>query len=51
MERKDLKRRYREATLQVVGVLPQAYMDQIDHIVTASRTIAIRHKKQILGRP
>ena len=51
MGREDLKRRYREAALKFAGVLPQEYMDQVDKIVAASRTIAIRYKKQILGWP
>ena len=51
MDRADLKRRYREAALKFVGVLPQEYMDQVDKVVAASRTIAIRYKKQILGWP
>lgn len=51
IDREDLKRRYREAALKFVGVLPQEYLDQVDKIVAASRTIAIRYKKQILGWP
>ncbi|MDP3722760.1 MAG: hypothetical protein Q8R91_04600 [Candidatus Omnitrophota bacterium] len=49
MERADLKRRYQEAALKVVGVLPQDYLDQIDRLVASSRFISMRHKKMILG--
>ena len=49
LDREDLKRRYREAAPKFVGALPQEYMDRIDKIVVASRTIAIRYTTQILG--
>lgn len=51
LEREDLKRRYRQATLKFVGILPQGYMDRIDRLVASSRFISMRHKKMILGWP
>lgn len=49
MGREELKRRYRERKLDIVGSLPNEIMERIDRIVTASRYISPRHKKAILG--
>jgi hypothetical protein len=49
IDRMILKRRYREGTLKFVGVLPMAYLENIDRLVASSRFISLRHKKAILG--
>jgi len=49
MERALLKKRYGQAALKFVGVLPRHHLEQIDQLVTASRFIPLRDKKLILG--
>ncbi|MBI3314057.1 MAG: hypothetical protein HYZ83_07460 [Candidatus Omnitrophica bacterium] len=49
MGRGELKRRYREKQLGIVGHLPKDIMVEIDQMVRASRYISPRHKKAILG--
>lgn len=47
--RQELKSRYRERKLNIVGALSADIMARIDQIVAASRNISPRHKKSILG--
>ena len=49
MSRAELRKRYLERKLDIVGNLPTELMEQIDQIVASSRYISPRHKKAILG--
>ena len=49
MGRAELKKRYREKKLDIVGNLPKEIIEKIDKIVSVSRYISPRHKKAILG--
>ena len=49
IERLTLKKRYQQATLKFVGVLPASTMEAIDRLVASSRSISMRYKKMILG--
>ena len=49
MGRIELKKRYQEKKLDIVGNLPAEIMEKINGIVASSRQISLRHKKIILG--